>query len=180
MEAMEAASRHHSKRVSSPARRAPLWAAAFAALALSVPAAAAPASPATMPQSPNAPQKKSSGQAAKPSKPPESAEPAKPAKPGYSPYLASQDVDVGKFYKNKGKYDAAISRFDSAVKHDPGWAVPYELLGETYEKKDDPKRAIAEYRKYLEIKPYAKDAKKIEDRIEKLTQQLKAQQPEGH
>ena len=183
MEAMEAASRHHSKRISPAARRAPLWAFAFAALALSVPAAAALASPAAMPQSPAAPQKKSSGQATKPTthaKSTKPAEPAEPAKSEYSPYLASQDVDVGKFYKNKGKYDAAISRFDSAVKHDPGWAVPYELLGEAYEKKDDPKRAIAEYRKYLEIKPYAKDAKKIEDRIEKLTQQVKSQESQTH
>jgi tetratricopeptide (TPR) repeat protein len=164
---MEAASRHHSKRVSPPARRAPLWAAALAALALAVPAGAAQ-------------QKKSPDQAAsasKPAKPPAS---VNTASPGYDRYLASNDVNVGKFYKNKHKYDAAISRFDSAVKHDPGWAIPYELLGETYEKKDDPQRAIAEYRKYLKIKPYAKDAKQIEDRIEKLTRQIKAQQPEAH
>lgn len=83
--------------------------------------------------------------------------------------LAEKDVQIGQYYMRIGKYHASISRFQSAVAHDPHWATPHELLGEAFQKKDDLKRAIAEYRDYLRIAPHAKDARKIERRIEKLT-----------
>ncbi|MDE3135918.1 MAG: hypothetical protein KGL59_05060 [Acidobacteriota bacterium] len=167
---MEAASRHHSKRFSQPSRSAPFWAAAaLAVLVLGLPAVSSPLCAAAQ-------QKKSPEQGASASKHPAPPPSVNRDSPGYARLLASNDVEVGKFYLNKHKYDAAISRFDSAVKHDPAWADPYELLGEAYEKKDDPNRAIAGYRKYLDIKPYAKDAKKIEERIEKLGREAKAQE----
>lgn len=160
MEAMEIAPRHHNKRILSSATRPMALSSVLIALALLIPVGA-PAFGSTKPQ------EKSSGKA------------ARQAQPEFDPYRARQDVNVGKFYKNKGKYDAAISRFNSAVKHDPRWSVPYKLLGETYEKKNDPKRAIAAYRKYLKIKPYAKDAKKIRKRIENLTRELKSREAEN-
>ena len=171
MEAMEAAPVHHSKRVLPPRLRAALGGLATLALLLLPGIASLQAA---------APQKKSPDQSASASKHPARPPSVNTESPGYARLLASHDVDVGKFYMNKGKYDAALSRFDSAVKHDPGWAVPYELLGETYEKKDDPHKAIAEYRKYLKIKPYAKDAKKIEKRVEKLKQDIKEREAEEH
>ena len=154
---MKYALRHHNKRVSSPARNA-AWTIALAALFLAAFAAAAPLHPASRQEKP------------KPSTPSTRSE--------HSPYLATQDVDVGKFYRDKGKYDAAISRFKGAVRHDPEWALPHKLLGEAYEKKDDPKHAVAEYREYLKITPYAKDAKKIEKRIRQLTRKIKQQSAE--
>jgi Tfp pilus assembly protein PilF len=169
MEAMEAASVNHSKRV-LPAR---LRAAAGGLMALVL-----VLFPGIAPLHAAAPQKKSPDQTASASKHPARPPSVNTESPGYARLLASHDVDVGKFYLNKGKYNAAISRFDSAVKHDPGWAIPYELLGESYEKKDDPHRAILEYRKYLKIKPYAKDAKKIEKRVEKLDQEIKEREAE--
>jgi tetratricopeptide (TPR) repeat protein len=173
MEAMEAASRHHNKRFLEPARCARFWAAAaLAAFALTLLTGIAPLGSAAQ-------QKKSPETATRASKHPAPPPSVNRDSPGYARLLASDDLEVGKFYLNKHKYDAAISRFDSAVKHDPGWADPYELLGEAYEKKDDPKQAIAGYRKYLDIKPYAKDAKKIEERIEKLTREAKAQEDGG-
>ena len=91
----------------------------------------------------------------------------------YSPALAREDVSVAKFYRNKAKYDAAISRFRSATNHDPRWPVPYELLGEVYEKKNDPGHAVAAYREYLKLAPHAHNAKDIEKRIEKLSNDRK-------
>ena len=146
-----------------------MWALGIAGLVLGLLAGA-------LPLYAGAPQKKSPEQGASASKHPAPPPAVNPDSPGYGRLLASNDVEVGKFYLNKHKYDAAISRFESAVKHDPGWADPYELLGEAYEKKDDPKRALADYRKYLEIKPYAKDSKKIENRVEKLTREVKEQE----
>ncbi len=91
----------------------------------------------------------------------------------YSPALAKEDVSVGKFYRNKGSDYAAISRFKSATHHDPRWPLPYELLGETYETKNDSTHAIAAYREYLKLAPHAKNAKDIEKRIERLSRDLK-------
>lgn len=84
---------------------------------------------------------------------------------------AEKDVQVGTFYLKSGRYYAAISRFKGAITHDPSWAVPHELLGEAYEKNRDPQRAIAEYREYLKMAPHAKDARKIERRVQKLTRE---------
>ncbi len=97
---------------------------------------------------------------------------AKPQAPEFSPYRATEDVSVGKFYMRKGRYDAAISRFRGAAEHDPRWATPHLYLGEAYEKKGDPGHAIAEYREYLKIRPSAKDGKEIRKRIAQLSRQI--------
>ncbi|HEV2387118.1 MAG TPA: tetratricopeptide repeat protein [Candidatus Acidoferrales bacterium] len=93
--------------------------------------------------------------------------------PAYSPYQAEKEVEVGKFYLKKGKYDAAIIRFQNARKYKPDWALPHLYLGEAYDKQGDPKRAVVEYREYLKITPYAKDAGKISKRIDKLAEGIK-------
>jgi tetratricopeptide (TPR) repeat protein len=154
---MKRAFRHHNKRFLPRATSAGFGGAMLVALALIALAGA-------MPLRAAGPQQKSSG---------------RNAKSEYSPYRASIDVNVGKFYYKKGKYDAALSRFLGAAKHDPGWAVPYRYIGKTYEKKNDPKQAVAAYRKYLKIKPYAKDAKDIKKRIEKLERKIKEREAEN-
>lgn len=156
MEAMRLASllysQNHSKAVSPPATRAVAWLplATLAALLLSTcGASVAHASAFSRHQSAGA-----------------SAE-------GPSRRLAERNVQIGRYYFNIGKYEASISRFQSAVARDPRWAVPHEWLGKAYEKKDEPKRALAEYREYLKIAPHAKDAKKIKERVEKLSRAVK-------
>lgn len=93
---------------------------------------------------------------------------ARTSPPGAGRELAKKDVQVGRFYLKIGKYDASISRFQSAVGHDPHWAPPHKFLGEAFQKKNDPKRAITEYREYLKLAPHARDAKKIERRLKEL------------
>lgn len=151
MEAMGCAFGHHSKRARAPSRRRP--ALLLAALALAAAAAATAQAPA-------------SAAAQKPASP-----------PAYSPYLAEKEVEVGKFYLTKGKYDAAIIRFQNAVKYNPRWAMPHLYLGEAYQKRGNPKLAVAEYKNYLKITPYAKDAKKIARRIDKLSTEIKRESP---
>lgn len=104
--------------------------------------------------------------------PPQDQSSAKISQPVLSRYEAERDVEVGTFYFKKGKYDAAVSRYLSAIGHDPHWAEPHRLLGEAYDRKNDPKRAIAQYRLFLKITPYAKEAKKVEKRIDELIKQL--------
>jgi len=70
---------------------------------------------------------------------------------------------------HKGDTDAAIPRFEDAVRLKPNYAKPRILLGEAYEKKGDKAGAIQCYKDYLRVFPNASDAKKIQKKIEKLS-----------
>jgi tetratricopeptide (TPR) repeat protein len=97
-----------------------------------------------------------------------SAGPAPPPAPVFDPLHSERSLDVGNFYLKKGEYDAAIDRFEEAARDNPKSAKPYLLLGETYEKKNDPSSAITAYRKYLDLFQKAPDRDRILRRIEKL------------
>jgi tetratricopeptide (TPR) repeat protein len=134
------------------------------------------AQPAPAPESEPAPASKPKPvdpASAGPAKPDEPAEPAEPAQPTFDPVGAGRSVDVGTFYLKKGNYDAAIDRFQDATQRQPKLAKPYLLMGEAYEKKNDPVSAITAYRKYLELLRTAPDADKINKRIEKLEAESK-------
>ena len=128
---------------------------------------------------PDAPQESSSKKALPPDDPaPAPKEEAKKSKPGvlppeddpaWDPFHAQQDVDVGMFYLHKGDVDAAISRFEDAVRLRANFAKPRLLLAECYEKKNDPSEALRYYKEYLQVLPNAPDAKKIREKIDKLS-----------
>jgi Tfp pilus assembly protein PilF len=81
---------------------------------------------------------------------------------------AEEDIQVGTFYLHKGDPDAAISRFQDAIRQQPKLAKPRILLAEAYEKKGDKIDAAKSYKEYLQAFPNAPDKKKIEKKIEKL------------
>jgi tetratricopeptide (TPR) repeat protein len=89
--------------------------------------------------------------------------------PAWDPFHAQQDIDVGTFYMHKGDMDAAISRFEDAIRLRANFAKPRLLLAEAYEKKGDKSEAIRYYKEYLKVLPDAPDAKKIQKKIEKLS-----------
>lgn len=101
--------------------------------------------------------------------PGESAVPDQPAKPDYNPLDSEKDVEVGLFYMRKGDVDAAIPRFEDAIRLRDNYAEPRRLLGEAYEKKHDKSNAVKYYKEYLRVYPTAPDAKKIKDKIDKLS-----------
>lgn len=90
----------------------------------------------------------------------------------YNPAVANHDIEVGKFYLDKGDLDGAIGRFKDAMRYKPNFAEPRLLLGQVYEKKNDPATAIDYYQQYLKILPHARDSKKVRERIAKLQQQI--------
>ena len=98
--------------------------------------------------------------------------PPPPKEPVFDPYHAEKSIEIGEHYMKKGNYDAAIDRFQDAVRYKPGFAKPYRLMGEAYEKKGERAEAVKAYEKYLEIVPSADDAPKVRKRIKKLKQQL--------
>jgi tetratricopeptide (TPR) repeat protein len=93
----------------------------------------------------------------------------KPDTGTYDPVSAEDDIDVGKFYMRKGDIDAAISRFQDAIRLRSNFAKPRLLLAEAYEKKGDKAAALKYYKEYLQVFPKAPDAKKIQSKIGKLS-----------
>jgi tetratricopeptide (TPR) repeat protein len=146
------------------------------------PPAATPPRPSASPDSSSDPSQESSS---KKVLPPDDAAPAKTpddapkkSKPGvlppeddpaWDPFHAQQDIDVGMFYLHKGDVDAAISRFEHAISLRANFAKPRLLLAECYEKKGDPSEAVRYYKEYLQVLPNAPDAKKVREKIEKLS-----------
>ena len=91
------------------------------------------------------------------------------------PYHAEKSVEIGQFYMKKGKYDAAIDRFQLAIKYQPKLALPRKLIAEAYERKKDKAAAVGWYQKYLDVLPHAEDADKVRKRIESLNQEIQKQ-----
>lgn len=94
--------------------------------------------------------------------------PAASGEPAFDPLHAQRSLEVGRFYLNKGVYDAAIDRFIEASNYQPSLAMPWRLLGEAYEKKHEYSKAIEAYNKYLDILPRAADAAKIKKTVSEL------------
>ena len=82
---------------------------------------------------------------------------------------AVEDIEVGTFYMHKGDTDAAIPRFQDAIRKQPNLGKPRILLAEAYEKKGDNINAAKVYQEYLRAFPKAPDKNKIEKKIEKLS-----------
>lgn len=89
----------------------------------------------------------------------------------YDPFHAQQDVEVGMFYMHKGDVDAAIARFEDAIRLRENFAQPRLLIAQCYEKKHRTAQALKYYREYLKVFPDAPDRKKVEKRIEKLSKE---------
>lgn len=88
----------------------------------------------------------------------------------YDPFHAQQDVEVGNYYLHRGDVDAAIARYEDAIRLRDNFAEPRRLLAECYEKKHNTAKALKYYREYLKVFPDAPDRKKIEKKIEKLSE----------
>jgi Tfp pilus assembly protein PilF len=89
----------------------------------------------------------------------------------YNPLPAQEDIEVGTFYMHKGDVDAAIPRFEDAIRLQPNLAKPRLLLADAYEKKGDKASAVKYYKEYLKVYPTAPDAKKIQKKIDKLSRE---------
>jgi tetratricopeptide (TPR) repeat protein len=103
--------------------------------------------------------------------------PAAPSGPVFDPLHAGRSMDVGRFYLNKGAYDAAIDRFVEASNYQPTLAAPWKLLGDAYEKKHEYSKAVESYNKYLQILPHAPDAARIKKLISDLEEKIAQESP---
>ncbi|MGA8366672.1 MAG: tetratricopeptide repeat protein [Candidatus Acidiferrales bacterium] len=140
---------------------------AFVALALLCAIPARPVQQGNQPQPPPG-QKPSSGESSSSSSS-SSSQPAQQTQPNYDPFHAQQDVEVGTFYMHKGDVDAAIPRFEDAIRLRPDFAKPRLLLAEAYEKKHENETAVKYLKEYLQVDPKAPDAAKVRKKIEALS-----------
>jgi tetratricopeptide (TPR) repeat protein len=98
--------------------------------------------------------------------------PPPPEEPAPDPLHAEKSVEIGQFYMKKGKYEAAIERFQMAIRYQPKLALPRRLIAEAYEKKKEKSAAVEWYQKYLEALPHAEDGDKVRRRIETLSRKI--------
>ena len=96
----------------------------------------------------------------------------------YASPSAAKSVEIGDYYLRKKKFNAALSRFQEALKTDPHYAPAYRELGKTYERMGNPQKALAAYRKYLDELPSAQDARD-DKRIHKAIARLEKELPSG-
>jgi len=101
------------------------------------------------------------------------APPPSPVQP-YDPYHAAKSLEIGTFYMKRGDLEAAIDRFQDAIRLKYDYARPRLLLAEIYEKKREYAEALRYYREYLQVYPHAPDAKHVRGRIGKLEKRLGA------
>ena len=106
------------------------------------------------------------------------ARPAKDVDPvrSYVSPSASKSVEIGDYYLRRKKFNAALSRFQEALKTDPHYAPAYRELGKVYERMGHPQKALDAYRKYLDELPSAQDARE-DKRIHKAIARLEKQLP---
>ena len=93
---------------------------------------------------------------------------------------ASKSVEIGDYYLRRKKFNAALSRFQEALKTDPHYAPAYRELGKVYEEMGLWQKSLDAYRKYLDELPSAKDAreaKNIHKAIARLQKEIFAEGP---
>jgi len=130
---------------------------------------AAPARPSQQGNQPPAAPPPSPGESSSRPSSSSSSQPSQQNPPGYDPFHAQEDVDVGTYYMHKGDVDAAIPRFEDAIKLRPDFAKPRLLLAEAYEKKHENATAVKYLKEYLQVYPKAPDADKVRKKIEALS-----------
>lgn len=100
---------------------------------------------------------------------------AEETQPYFSP-PAWKSVEIGNYYWQRKKVNAALSRYQEAVKTDPHYAPAYLGLGRVYEKIGLKKKAVEAYQRYLDELPSTKDAieaKGAQKAVARLEKELK-------
>ncbi|GGG72898.1 hypothetical protein GCM10011585_14230 [Edaphobacter dinghuensis] len=79
-----------------------------------------------------------------------------------------EDINVAKFYYNRGNYMAAYLRSKDAVKTEPNYAETHFSLAQAAEKMKKTDEAKAEYTAYLKLSPGGDNAKAAQKALESL------------
>jgi outer membrane protein assembly factor BamD (BamD/ComL family) len=99
-------------------------------------------------------------------------EPAPEVK-GPDPLLCEKNIKVGDFYYKKKNYVAAIRRYLDAIEYQTNSVKAYESLARAYEKNDEPAKAIAAYKQFIENNPDSPKVPEFRAKLEKLEKNLR-------
>lgn len=101
------------------------------------------------------------------SEPPEEDESLIPEKVPLNPMEAERSIRVGTFYMHKGKYRAALQRFELASKYNPSSPDAFFKIGEAEEKLKDADAAKLAFERVVHLAPNTKLAEEAQKKIKK-------------
>ena len=84
------------------------------------------------------------------------------------PILSEQNLNIGNFYFKKKNYAAAIRRYLEAIEYQPDSIRAYDALTRAYEKDNQPDKAIAAYKQFIEKYPNSPKCLEFSARLTKL------------
>jgi tetratricopeptide (TPR) repeat protein len=85
-----------------------------------------------------------------------------------NPMLSEHNLNIGNFYFKKRNYAAAIARYLEAIQYQPDSVRACEALARAYEKYEQPEKAIATYKQFIEKYPNAPKSGDFRARLAKL------------
>lgn len=98
--------------------------------------------------------------------PPEEDESLIPEKFVLNPLESERNVRVGNYYWHKGKFRAAVGRYERATRYNPSSVEAFYKLGEAQEKLKNVDAARSAFQKVIQLAP---DSKMARDAKKKLT-----------
>ena len=84
------------------------------------------------------------------------------------PLLCEKNINIGDFYLKRKNYKAAIDRYLDAIAYQPDSARAFDSLARAYEKKNEPAKAIATYRKFISENPDSPRSPEFRAKLAKL------------
>ncbi len=99
--------------------------------------------------------------------PPEEDESVAPEKFTLNPLESDRNIKVGNFYWRKGKYHAALGRYERATRFNPQSAEAFFKVGETEEKLKNMDAAKVAFQKVIRIAPDSKLAEEAKKKLAK-------------
>ena len=97
--------------------------------------------------------------------PPEEDESIIPEKVPFNPMESERSIKVGNYYWHKGKYRAALQRYELAAKYNPSSAEAYFKVAETEEKLKNADAAKIAFQKVIKLSPDSKLAQEAKKKL---------------
>jgi tetratricopeptide (TPR) repeat protein len=97
--------------------------------------------------------------------PPEEDESLIPEKITFNPMEADRSIKVGNYYWRKGKYRAALQRYELAARYNPSSAEAFFKVAETEEKLKHADLAKTAFEKVIKLAPDSKLAQEAKKKL---------------
>ena len=97
--------------------------------------------------------------------PPEEDDSVAPEKYSLDPLESERNIKVGNYYWHKGKYRAALGRYERATKYNPSSAEAFFKVGEAEEKLKNKDAAKIAFERVIKIAPDSKLAQEAKKKL---------------